>query len=151
MAFQRKKFSPFYQFLKNTTRNSHSEESAVAENFILEERLTNQREDNYGEHAHSSVNTGDWISSHGDYIYDKINVYSGTPETFKNHNNPNLLNNIEENQYLARLEAIEWPSSLMGKDINQMIDYLNRFIFQCARFKTFAFRRKALALFPFVL
>jgi len=128
MAFQRREFSTFYQLLKDTNRNSHPEECPVAENFILEERLTEQREDNYGEHINSSVNIDNWMLGHKNYISDKINVHSGTPETFTNRNNPNLLNNIEQDQYMVRLEAINWPSSLMGKDINQMVDYLRDFV-----------------------
>lgn len=128
MAFQRRKFSTFYQLLKDTNRNSHAEECSVAENFILEERLTEQREDNYGEHINSSVGIDNWVLGHKNYISDKINVYSGTPETFTNYNNVNSLNNIEEDQYLVRIEAIDWPSSLIGKDTNQMVDYLKDFV-----------------------
>ena len=128
MAFQKNKFSAFYQLLKDTNLNSHSEESAIAENFILEERLSEQREDSYEEHANSPVNMEEWNFGHENYISDKINVTTGSPETFSDYNDSNLLNNIEPDQYLVRIEKIDQPSSSMGIDNNQMVDYLKAFI-----------------------
>jgi len=129
MAFKRNKFNTFYQLLKDANQNSHLvEEYAIAENFILEERLTNEREDNYGKHVNASVDIEDWYGNHEDYIDDKINIHSGIPETFQKDNNSNLLNNIDKDQYLVRVEKINWPSIILGEDINQMVDYLNDFL-----------------------
>lgn len=128
MAFQRTKFDIFYQLLKTTIKNSNPEQRAVVENFVLEERLTEQREDSYETNIATPTNIEDWIEGHGRYISEKIYVYSGTPETFTDHNQPNLLTNIDKDQYLVRLEDVTHLSNSLALANNQIIDHLNDFL-----------------------
>jgi hypothetical protein len=44
MAFERPRFESFYQLLETISRSSDIEIRCIAENFILEERLTMERE-----------------------------------------------------------------------------------------------------------
>lgn len=128
MAFFRTKFNTFYQFLKNTKQGLHPEERAVAENFILEERLSESREDSYEENLKSPSNIEDWLNCHEEYLENKINVCSDTPETFTLLNKQNLLPKIDEDQFIVRLENISRPCSIWGIDTNKMIDYLNNYV-----------------------
>lgn len=128
MAFQKTKFNSFYQLLKTTIKNSHPEQRAFAENFVLEERLTEQREDSYETHITTPANIGDWKERHEGYISEKVYVVSGTPETFTEHNQPNLLSKLDENQYLVRLEDVTHLSSALALTNNLIIDHLNAFI-----------------------
>lgn len=128
MAFQKTKFNSFYQLLKTTIKNSHPEERPIAENFVLEERLTGQREDSYETHITTPANIGDWKERHEGYISEKIYVVSGTPETFTEHNQPNLLTNIDKDQYLVRLEDVTHLSNALALTNNQMIDHLSELI-----------------------
>lgn len=60
MAFQRDTFSSFFNLLK-TIQGSHLvEERALAESFILEERLTEAREDSYARCVSSPQDMDDW-------------------------------------------------------------------------------------------
>lgn len=127
MAFQKTKFSVFYKLLKDTIQNSHPELHAVAENFVLEERLTEQREDSYEAFITSPINEINWHGGHGKYIKENIFVSPGTPETFTNHNQPNLLTNIDKDQYLVRLEDISNPVNRTGHSANEMFVYINNF------------------------
>jgi hypothetical protein len=128
MAFQKTKSNRFYQFLKTTIKNSHPELRPIAENFILEERLTEQREGSYETHITTPADVGDWKERHEGYISEKVYVVSGTPETFTDHNQPNLLSKLDENQYLVRLEDVTRLSNALALTNNLMIDYLNAFI-----------------------
>ncbi|MBF8275866.1 MAG: hypothetical protein HW390_939 [Candidatus Brocadiaceae bacterium] len=128
MAFQKTKSSSFYQFLKTTAKGSHPELRVIAENFILEERLTGQREDSYESHIAAPANVGDWQEGHEGYVAEKINVVSGTPETFTAQNQPNLISKLDENQYLVRLENATRLGNALGLTNNELIDYLSTFI-----------------------
>lgn len=76
MAFQKEKFARFYELIK-ATKNSHLEVRGVAENFILEERLTAAREDGYGEYVATSIDVGNWQMEHENYLAEKINISQG--------------------------------------------------------------------------
>ncbi len=128
MAFQNAKFNAFYQLLKETTQANPAEAGHVAENFILEERLPQQREENYQRHVGTSGGINDWIFAHKNYISEEINVSTGTPATFTLDNSSNVLDRIEENQFIVRIETIDWPTSLIGVDLNQMVDYLKDYL-----------------------
>ena len=67
MAFQRDKFKNFSSLLKSIQGLS-PEERAVAENFILEERLSEPREDSYEQFLASPNDIGDWNFNHEDYV-----------------------------------------------------------------------------------
>lgn len=128
MAFQKTNSKSFYQLLITTVKDAHPEFRSMAENFILEERLTDQREDSYESHIAAPASVGDWQRRHNRYIDEKINVRSEMPETFTEHNQPNLLSNIEKDQYLVRLENVTDLRKSLDLVDNQLIDYLNEFI-----------------------
>ncbi len=83
MAFERTKFVDFAGFLKSESGNPDIEKRIVAENFILEERLTEQREDSYKDsydkYIPSSPDSG-WKGRHENYLAEKIHIKPGTPE-----------------------------------------------------------------------
>ncbi len=128
MAFQRAEFARFYQLLKEA-RTADPETRGAVENFILEERLTNAREDSYGGYVANPMSLGDWQVEHENYLSQKINVYHGTlPETFGDANLPNALPALDEDQFLVRLEHLAWPCQLEGLAENEMVDKLSQFL-----------------------
>ncbi|CAK8720630.1 hypothetical protein GKODMF_12215 [Candidatus Electrothrix gigas] len=132
MAFQRERLSTFYQFLQKERKNVHDEQHFIAENFILEERLLEQREDSYAAYLHAPTDFVQWLGNHRDYLDEQINISDKTsgeiPETFTDANSRNLFSRIDEDQYLVRVEDIHWPAGLIGEDGNRMFDYLHYFI-----------------------
>ena len=109
MAFQRNKFSTFSKLLRVVQGSHLVEERALAENFILEERLTEAREESYAHYVMSPKDLGDWESEHKNYVSDKMKLLQGqgTPETFSDLNSPNFLPEIEQDQFIVRVENID--------------------------------------------
>jgi hypothetical protein len=126
MAFQQ---SEFCGFVKSLLQNTSPEARAVAENFILEERLNEARESSYSESVAVPSDSEDWTDKHDDYIAEKINTYEeNAPETFTNINSSNFLKHLEGNQYLVRLENLKSFSRSSRLDVNNLQSYLNDFI-----------------------
>ncbi len=128
MAFERPGFESFYQLIEETSRHPEIRKRCIAENFILEERLTKEREDSYGEHLENPVNKDTWDHGHEDYVDKRIYSRSGIPETFEDINKPNLLPVLDGDQYLVRLEDIGRLSSLYGKPTDEMMKHFSDFI-----------------------
>lgn len=59
---------------------------------------------------------------------EKVYVRTGTPETFNDTNNPNLLPGIEPGQYLVRLENAARLRRFQGVNLDQVIKHLREFI-----------------------
>jgi len=132
MAFQRSEFSAFFNFLKSV-QASHLEERAAAENFILEERLTEEREDSYARCVSSPQDMDDWNYLHeNNYVANKIKIpqRQGTPETFIDLNSPNLLSEIEQDQFLIRVENLTELAKLTryDNDIAVLSDSFTKFL-----------------------
>jgi hypothetical protein len=128
MAFQRDSFSDFYRLLRVVQSDVDAEQRIIAENFLLEERLTDEREDSYGEDVVAPSDAGTWSFAHDNYVAGKINLAAGMPETFTDANRPNLLGRIDEDQYLVRVEELAWPAGLTGMSAHELSGYLQNFI-----------------------
>ncbi len=128
MAFQ--KFSGFFNLIRTVQNSYPAEDQAVAQNFILEERLTAEREDGYAHYVMSSQNLGDWKFGHKEYLDNKITLYKGTPETFTNLNVPNLLTKIEQEHSLVRVENLDSVLKLTESidDVTLLTDQISRFL-----------------------
>ena len=131
MAFQRDKFKNFSSLLKSIQGLS-PEERAVAENFILEERISEPREDSYEQFLASPNDSGDWNFNHEDYVSNKIKLFHGhgDPETFTDINRLNWLPDLEPNQMLIRIENLEQLVEVVryDADLTQLIDYFTNYI-----------------------
>jgi hypothetical protein len=132
MAFQRDKFDSFFKLLK-TVQGYHPEARAIAENFILEERLTEVREDSYSEYVVSPGNLDDWNFWHENkYLPNEIKLHQGQgiPQTFTDLNSPNLLLEIEQDQYLIRLENLVELAKIArsDNDIALLSDFFIKFL-----------------------
>ncbi|UCH93996.1 MAG: hypothetical protein JSV88_27525 [Candidatus Aminicenantes bacterium] len=128
MAFERDKFDRFTQVLKSLSRDSELEMRCKAENFLLEERLTELREDSYEEYLKSPSNEESWNVGHEEYVDAKIYVRSGSPETFSRINRPNLLLTVEPDQFLVRVENISDVEFYHGKIPHEIIKYCHDFL-----------------------
>ena len=100
MAFQRDRFSDFSGLLRDVQNGAGAGQRIIAENFLLEERLTDEREDSYGEDVVAPRDADSWKSAHENYLSGKVNLKAGMPETFSAANRSNLLGRIDEDQYL---------------------------------------------------
>ncbi len=113
MAFKKNK--NFYNNLKNIAA-SEDTSRFIAQNFILEERLQNEREQVYSETIKNKNNKSEnWEFAHYNYLHKKIYIQQNNkklPETFTDTNKINLLNKIDKNQYLVRLESLNDAISL---------------------------------------
>jgi len=131
MAFQRDKFTSFFNLIR-TVQDSYPEYryQAIAQNFILEERLTVEREDGYTHYVVSSQNLDEWKSGHEKYLDRKIWLDKGTPETFTNLNVPNLLTKREQVQSLVRVENLDSLLKLTESiaDVTSLTDRISRFL-----------------------
>jgi len=131
MAFQRDKFKIFLSLLK-TIQGLSPEERAVAENFILEERLSEPREDSYEQFLTSPKDFGNWGFNHKNYISNKIKLLHGRgdPETFADINRLNWLPDLEPNQMLIRVENLEQLIEVAryNVDLTQLIDFFTNYI-----------------------
>jgi len=129
MAFQKSNFSTFLKMFK-TTQGSHFEERAVAENFILEERLSEEREDSYAQFIMLLKNVDDWYVEHRRYLSAKIRLLKGTPETFTDLNSRNLQTGIDQDQFLVRVENLDRLVKVARSDseTDKLIEYFARFI-----------------------
>jgi hypothetical protein len=131
MAFQRNKFKNFLSLFK-TIQGVSPEEIAVAENFILEERLSEFREDSYDQFLTSPRDFGDWSFNHENYVGNKIKLLHGRgdPETFTDMNRLNWLPDLEPNQMLIRVENLEQLVEVIryNVDLTQLNDYFSNYI-----------------------
>lgn len=129
MAFQRDKFTSFFNLIR-TVRDSYPEYQAIAENFILEERLIEEREGSYAHYVVSSQNLNEWKFGHEEYLDNKITLHKGTPETFTNLNVPNLLTKIEQEQSLVRVENLDSLLKLTPSidDVTLLTDRISGFL-----------------------
>jgi len=128
MAFQQDRFSDFHRLLRDVRSSPVAEQCAVAENFLLEERLADEREDSYGEDVIAPCDVCSWNLAHGNYLEWKINLKAGLPETFSDANRPNLLGRIDEDQFLVRVEELSWPAGHVGMSANELSGFLQDFI-----------------------
>lgn len=136
MAFQRDKYNNFFQLLKRIQSTAHPEEQAIADNFILEERLTDEREDSYATFLISLRDLDDLKFDHENYVARKVKIpdkrkrLQETPETFSSINTPNLLPEIEQDQYLVRVENLVQLAKVAQyeDDINLLVNYFENFI-----------------------
>ncbi|MBU1753951.1 hypothetical protein KKG56_08900 [bacterium] len=133
MAFQRNEFNNFFKVLK-IVQGSYPAERAIAENFILEERLTQTREESYANYIISTQDLDSWSEGHENYVSSKIKIKlpqgQGIPETFSDLNNPNLLSEIDEDQFLVRVENLDECAKRLKSDydITSLSDSFMKFL-----------------------
>jgi hypothetical protein len=128
MAFKKSGYGNFYQLLKDTSRESEIFKHITAENFLLEERLTPAREDNYHRYVGDSSDTKAWEEDHKRYVEEKIYLHKETPETFTQANHPNILPAIDDQQYLVRLENAAHLERFHQRTIDRMMIHFRDFI-----------------------
>jgi hypothetical protein len=131
MAFGRAKFDTFRSLLETVTKGDDIDKRGIAENFILEERLTGQREDSFEEHLENPAGEDIWADGHQTYIERKLYIKPGRredPETFTDLNTPNLLTDIADEQRLVRLESIGEVDVLVDKGLNEIMEKFQEFI-----------------------
>jgi hypothetical protein len=132
MAFNRSEFEAFYRFLKSSSLDPDINKRSIAENFLLEERLTGEREESYHSYIESPPQEETWATGHENYVIEKIHIRPGSPnvpETFKRINGLNLRANFNDDQYIVRLESIgRFLERFGGKSANEMMTHFNEFI-----------------------
>lgn len=118
----------FRAFLCNDSLQSSNEAKAVAENFILEERLSSDREISYASTNISSLSNFDlWKEKHNDYYYEKLK-YPETPETFTESNKENFCVGLESESFFLRIDTIsEKVCSGLGIDVKFMFKVLESY------------------------
>lgn len=128
MAFQRPQHSFLFDLLA-TARLSHWEERAVVENFVLEERLTEAREDSYAQHVSAPADFGEWRFAHENYLSTRIRT--AVPETFADLNDANWLPHLDPDQFLLRVENLSQLLKLAHHDDNDLMplyDHLHKLV-----------------------
>jgi len=128
MAFERTKFAGFAGFLKSETKSPDIEKRIIAENFILEERLTEQREDSYESYHPSIQEWKPWESGYKNYLHEKIYIKNSTPETFTEVNQVNLFPSLEETQYLVRLENAGKLDRYFGRTLDETMKVFQEYL-----------------------
>ena len=120
VAFQKK--NTFFSFLQGKASGSTLEEVAPAENYILDERLPDAREDEFFDFngfPHIAYNNDSWFKQHTDYTknYVALPVVSGT---FTSINKDNWIRGIDPVWDVVRLETISGMSSrARGSDVDE--------------------------------
>lgn len=131
MAFQRMEFRSFFELLRGVQEDQFGDRE-IAENFILEERLTEAREDSYMGYITSPHERSDWLSGHKKYLAARIKLgqHQGFPETFTDLNSPNLLPELDPDQFLVRLENLAELAKLAREDysIDPLADSMTTFL-----------------------
>ncbi len=91
MAFQGKQ--PFFAFLQGTAAGTAFEEVAPAENYVLDERVPDARENDFlalNDFAAAAHDKNSWFKQHVDYTKDRV-ALPAVSGTFTNINQPNWL------------------------------------------------------------
>jgi len=134
MAFQSD--SLFADFLRYTARSGHLGESAPAVNFLLEERVPADREQDFLSHAFDPVdswNLDSWLTCFGEYYQNNIGLSCSESRdiaTFSKGNLPNHLA-IESNQDVVRVESVAGlfrACSEVYSSVEELTDELNAYI-----------------------
>lgn len=132
MAFQGK--PPFFTFLQGTAAGPALEEVAPAENYILDERVPNAREDDFlalNGFATTAHDRDSWFKQHVDYTLDRV-ALPPVSGTFTNINQPNWLG-LSPDWDVIRIEtlyglcgrAARRGSTLSEAEVNDLIhDFL---------------------------
>lgn len=99
--------------------SSDSEERALAENFLWDERVTPAGIDLYRGYVNmrSVADLDDWTNRHENYVAEELKIPpddSASPWTFRAENDSNRLRHIDPRIYLIRVEEASWPCSLVG-------------------------------------
>jgi hypothetical protein len=108
MAFQNPGFRDFHLFLQNQLLLS-PDERALAENFLLEERLPSPRETQYGGPLAPPLDMDRWRPYHQKYMNAYVLIKKetrGLPEIFAPVNRANAWEGLDENQFLVRVESL---------------------------------------------
>lgn len=97
------------------------EERAKIENFLWDERVSNEAVDVYASRLGTGavVDQDDWHGRHNNFLETEIFIERSKPEiplTFRPINKLNRLAQIEPNLYLIRVEKAAWPCGLAGID-----------------------------------
>lgn len=131
MAFQKDNHNAFYEFLKSRV-NLHTDNIPVAENFILEERLDEKREESYSKFVIEPKDFDQWEEQHNRYTYGRIYLDSidETPETFSHINKQNFIENPDSDQALIRLELLQEQCGKSNLGIIEMVKVISKYIKQ---------------------
>ena len=93
MAFTRAEYPHLFDLMQTGAGYPDAETRAIGENFILEERLTAEREQGYTGTVGEPVDVDDWADKHLTYVDQRIylrrSMRGRQPETFAQANAPN--------------------------------------------------------------
>lgn len=108
MSFESEQFSHLYLLIQHLLNTDAIDERIVAENFLIEERLSTGRENNYATRIGTPINFPAWHNGHQNYCSERIksSTPSTIPETFTEVNQLNFLNDLELSQYIIRVESL---------------------------------------------
>jgi hypothetical protein len=102
------------------------------ENFILEERLSSEREISYTDDLKIVDDFSGWTTKHKDYLLKNIYLKnkSEIPVTFKKENQVNFTPKLEPAQYLIRVENLKALTKIARKEDQTEVyeKFLNLFI-----------------------
>jgi hypothetical protein len=120
MAFQKK--HSFFSFLQGKASGSTLEEVAPAENYILDERLPDAREDeffNFNGFSNVAYSNDSWFKQHTDYTMSHV-AQPVTSGTFASINRDNWIRGISPDWDVVRLETISgMRNRAKGLDVDE--------------------------------
>jgi hypothetical protein len=108
------------------------EERAHIENFMLDERPTQQSVNLYAKRLKSKEikNLDNWVDRHKNFTAEEINLgvtEKAQPWTFRTENAINRLRNIEPNLYLVRVEDANWLCDSIGISSKDLETHIKAF------------------------
>ncbi|MCK4761589.1 MAG: hypothetical protein KAW12_05265 [Candidatus Aminicenantes bacterium] len=114
--------------LKAVSGDGDIEARSNAGNFILDERLTKQREDSYFPYVNPRVDKNTWDDKHKRYVRERLLVPPAPePETFTGLNRSNLLT-LPEEKLLVRLEDAARLDRVFARPVEKIIADFEDFI-----------------------
>jgi len=134
MAFDRRKYGDFSRLLERAAKSDETEKRCIAENFILEERLPELREDSYEGFIKDPASEHHWFDGHRNYIEENIYIEGSDnpgpesfPETFAAINSANFLD-LQQEQQVIRLENGSALARFLGLTENHIMDNLSDYL-----------------------
>lgn len=113
--------------LDNLAKGGNAVSTAYANNYLFEERIAADRQRAYEDNfAPAMADLKAWKESHNRrYCSSKIRVAGNqTPETFSEINRAAFLTGLEENQYVVRLEGLDWVLAGSGHTLTELAEHL---------------------------
>ena len=120
MPFGRPDSWPALDALLEASSGIASEERFIPRNFLLDERVSPEREALY--RAGVERHMPQWRRGHEEYLAARVLMKHKPPETFTAPNAHNLLPSVEPRQHLVRLERAESVAQAAGLPLTALLD-----------------------------